>query len=403
MSGRTLRNPGLYARMLEACRKGILPDNQVKVSSPGHPLSYGAAEIGTGHRTVDNFGECYRVNCPACGDRRRRLYVSHAWGEVREGEMKPDYRLIKCHNEGCQKNVGFIQDMISNLDPLLLGTIQGDAGSVDLSGTVSSDVPQPKQHPSVITSLRSLGDAHPAVHLLLSRYVAPRTAESEYGFGWIDSANWGKVSNRLYVPVFMQGILYGWQARYIDDHGSSVANLYECDNPRCRHRVRSAAAPRQCPACGGDEIAPVVKWLSCPGMRKNQLLMNYDGARAWPDFTVVVEGPLDVASMGSPMNPNARGPVQASLGHVLSAYQRDRLLLPWASSGGVIFLAYDSDVWNKTVEQAVEMSRAGVTTVPVLFPDGADPADIGPEMAWACVRRAAEEFGVYERLKRWLG
>jgi hypothetical protein len=394
-----LRNPGLFQRLQYATSSGVLPPCRVGVSIPNQSARYGVARPGSSERVLESFGESYRVNCPACRDTRRRLYFSHAWGEIGPSGER-DYRLLKCHNEDCQKQPDFIADMVRALDPLRCGAI-GAQTPPNLSQVVDDGMPQIQKLPGVMTPLTDLPESHPALVYLRRQYIVPSVASSQYGAGWVGDARWWRVSNRIVVPIYMSNQLYGWQARYVDDAGSQTKGIYECENSSCRNRVRSEIKLSTCPACGSG-MEPVLKWRSCAGMQKNKLLFNYDGARAWPGFTVIVEGPADVMSMGSPTNYAVRGPVQASFGNTLSAYQRDRLLLPWAMSGGVIFLAYDFDVWEKTLEQAVAMTQAGVCTVPVPLPADKDPADIGPDMAWDCVRRAAHEFGVYEKLKGWL-
>ena len=34
------------------------------------------------YAVVESWGECYRINCPACGDTKGRLYFSHLYSQT---------------------------------------------------------------------------------------------------------------------------------------------------------------------------------------------------------------------------------------------------------------------------------------------------------------------------------
>jgi len=50
---------------------------------------------------VTSGGEYYRVNCPFCGDTRKRLWFHHMWGTKDEKTNQEFVHLVNCYNEEC--------------------------------------------------------------------------------------------------------------------------------------------------------------------------------------------------------------------------------------------------------------------------------------------------------------
>ena len=63
-------------------------------------------------------GEQYGVNCPYCGDTRRRLYFSYQWA-VRDPDSGNDnLHLVHCHNENCVATRPRQRELLHRVYPL---------------------------------------------------------------------------------------------------------------------------------------------------------------------------------------------------------------------------------------------------------------------------------------------
>jgi hypothetical protein len=209
-----------------------------------------------GRSQVTSSGEYYRINCPFCNDTRQRLYINHRWFEYRY--------MANCFNEAC--TTGELGKL--RLDQLHLWLFN-TTGQVVLpvhSGKT------PDQDMSVLTEMRppdncvrisALPSDHEAVKYISSRGYDPLCLEKYLGVGWIDDNATPIMRNRIYIPVYQNDKLYGYQARVIKD------------DPDRRKQ----------------------KYVNPVGMRKSRLLYNLDSARH-QNVVVICEGPIDVWSVG---------------------------------------------------------------------------------------------------------
>ena len=134
--------------------------------------------------------------------------------------------------------------------------------------------------------LHRLSEAHPAVQYVRERGYDPVWLGQEKGVTYCEAARpeFPLVNRRLVIPVHMFGRLVGWQARHL-----------------------------------GEPPDGVPRYWTMPGMKKSQVLYNYDTARG-SDFVVVTEGPTKVWSVGDM--------AVAALGDTLSSFQV-QLLTTW--------------------------------------------------------------------------
>lgn len=248
--------------------------------------------VGIDERSsVTSAGEYYRVNCPFCNDTRQRLYINHRWFEHRH--------MANCFNEACMTGeLGKLR-----ADQLYLWLFN-TTGPVDLPvhpGKMSdqdTSVPTEITHPDNCVRISSLPSDHEAVQYITSRGYDPYCLERYLGIGWINENAIPVMRNRLYIPVYQNGKLYGYQARVIKD------------DPDRRKQ----------------------KYVNPVGMKKSKLLYNLDNAKH-QNAVVICEGPIDVWSVG----PSG----VAIFGSDCSSYQLN--LIGEHFNGKLIVIALDGD------------------------------------------------------------
>jgi len=121
-----------------------------------------------------------------------------------------------------------------------------------------------------------------------------------------------------------------------------------------------------------------------PGMRKRNMLYNFDNARDKP-FVVVVEGPTDVHAIGDTS--------VAVLGKHMSRFQISRLVDTWDQKP--IILIFDPDAkeeMRSSLNDLVNMGRNPV--VEVDLPDGFDPGDYDKQTLFNIIHARAREVGI---------
>jgi len=209
-----------------------------------------------GKTSVSSSGEYYRVNCPFCNDTRQRLYINHRW---------LDYRyMANCFNESCTSGeLGKLR--LDQLHMWLFNTTSHVSIPVGVSKAPAHDTSTPAEMspPEQCVSLSSLPADHEALAYVSSRGYNPLLLEKYLGLGWIPDSSTPILRNRLYIPVYQNGKLYGYQARIIRE------------DPERRKQ----------------------KYVNPVGMRKSRLLYNLDTAKL-QNAVVICEGPIDVWSVG---------------------------------------------------------------------------------------------------------
>jgi DNA primase len=156
---------------------------------------------------------------------------------------------------------------------------------------------------------------------------------------------------RLYVPIRMGGRLVDWQGRYAG----------ELD--------------------WGATGKP--KYYNAPGMRKGQLLYNYDQALRQP-FVVVVEGVTDVWRVGLP--------AVALFGKSATQEQAKLLAAGWYGKPVVILLDADAAEEAEKVRQQVAVLHPEQVVV-ITLPEGMDPGSCPRDELWKLLRAEAKRQG----------
>jgi hypothetical protein len=158
-----------------------------------------------------------------------------------------------------------------------------------------------------ITPLAELPVTHKAVRYVVDRGFDPVVLSRDYGVGLcVRSDFYAAMGGRLYIPVYKDGKLVGWQGRWVGDDW---------------------------------KLWGAQKYYNLTGFKKSRVLYGYDRARD-ARCVVVVEGVSDVWAVGA-------GAV-ALLGKTMSQPQRD-LLKHWADKQGLLALMLDPGAW--TTEQ----------------------------------------------------
>lgn len=287
-------------------------------------------------------GEYYRVSCPKCGDARKRLWVNHRAIEFPW--------LIRCYNEGCYDSAEARDQLVF----MLYKTRRPPAPRVQRGRRDAGEL-RLVEPPGEVVTLDRLPPSHPAcLYLGGERGYDPAFLGRTYGVAYCaHSDRYHQCSNKILVPVTMQGVLVGWQARFIGDRNW--------------------------------KMSPFPKYWDMPGMPKRLMFYNHDLAARCP-WVVMVEGVTDVWSVG-PM-------AFSLLGSSLSFGQR-RLLgfPPFRDKPLVIMLDADARDENQAITDDLRRNHPG-EVVMVDVPAGLDPGALQPAVNQTLIHQAAAAQGV---------
>ena len=201
------------------------------------------------------------TRCPVCG--KRKLSISASTG------------MYQCWR-GC----------ISGHIDRLLGDVRLAKINV-FEKSANAPTKRELDIPGELVPLTSLSDDHQAIVYLSNRGFNPKELDAQYGIRYCAS---GKryanglydTTNTLIIPVYINGIVEGWQSRL----------LYNPDT----------LDTMSCEALGfiqdedGDWVRPP-KYFTVPGLDKGKILWNTDWARQ-SRIVVVCEGVFDAISVG---------------------------------------------------------------------------------------------------------
>jgi hypothetical protein len=349
-------NPKLY-RALEK-RFG-----EVRVGSPGLELIGKTERITTASGrdhpvlSVRYWGEHYAVCCPKCGDTKHRLYFSQRFGVSDKHGLNKN--LVYCFNENCYAEWEDREHLYS----LLFNFNIGSQKITDLrKGKTLTEVELKVVIPGITYKLEDLDEDHASRRYIESRGFDPNTLSKIYGVSYCAFAQDYRVHRRILIPVYNDGNLVGWQARYVGELDWKGENK------------------------------SVKKYHTCPGMRKSLCLYNLDRAKHYPTG-VVVEGVTDVWSFG-PM-------AVSGFGDKISPGQVDLLVKHFQNKSLLIVLDSEPSALEKAHEVAEELRGRIVKGVAVItLPDGSDPADLDRRVLWQIAKKQAAEQGVFCSFKR---
>jgi hypothetical protein len=321
-------NPNLYIMLRKRFGKVKISNEGERAVSQTVPDIFSSKKLKTHDLQT---GEYYRVCCPACGDRRYRLYINYRWN-TGENTIFTKY-LACCFNEGC--DLRFLDEEIK---PYI-------GGKLILSDFGYEPPPKFKEItlPGKCVPLNELGDSHPATKYVVGRRFSPKYLFEAWGVQFCTEHPSDLIRNRLVIPFYWEGKLVGWQTRAIVPHADP-------------------------------------KYYTMPGLQKANMLFNGDRARLFK-LGVIVEGVFDAFRVGTA--------AVALLGTSVSMIQRRLIHAYWGNGGICIML--DSDAVDK-MEKATNLftpSAFKLGVFSVELPQGKDPADMSRNGVWKEIGKRA--------------
>lgn len=326
---------------------------QYEVPQITHSIADRARKNNDVYAHVTSWGECYKLNCPVCGDTKGRLYICHLWGKhIFRGKnprwrVKFGKRVYVCHNEHCNIDKYLCKLQIDKKEKIPKGYHSTYVGPKLKPGKARKSVMQQiVDLPEPCVSLLSDDVPENALTYLLGRgfipggengiatkynlYFAPKGAKYKDG-----DEEKEFYESRLVIPVINRNRLAFWQARSF------------------REKAK-------------------LKYINTPGLPKSFFLYNMDAAWQYRDV-ILVEGVTDVWRIGE----NAICP----FGKTLSAQQIQIMKILWGHCGRLlIVLDRDARVserdYAKDMKNQLEKAEAFPRGVHLYeLPDNRDPAD----------------------------
>jgi hypothetical protein len=290
---------------------------------------------------ISHPGEYYRVCCPKCNDTRHRLWINHRVVEFPW--------LIVCFNEDCYRSIAVRDQLLMTL----FRTRRPARPRVNPGKRETTTLRQVTM-PGKCVRLDNLPMSHPANQYLADeRGYDPCYLGEAFGVAYCEySGEYRQCDNKIIIPIWMNGKLVGWQARFIGDRN-----------------WKAAAVP---------------KYWDLPKMAKRLMLYNHDQAKKHR-WVGLQEGVTDVWSTGRMM--------MSLLGSTITFAQRKLLAFTFRDKPLVMMLDGDAYLANEMITEELRRTHpAGV--VQVNLPNGKDPGDFSPEVNMDMIHQAARAQGV---------
>src|SRR5580658_9881964 len=225
-----LLRPALYQQLK------VRFHGKVKVSKQGEPIRWslrttdgGRSERYFDQAAGDDWGEYYRVCCPACQDTKFRLSINHMWGLPDEacGGNK-NLWLMACHRRDCYQGDYERQRWLYEqvFDQTNLGSIGSDnlirrekgpckAGELIWPGTIWRIDQLPPDHAA-------------RKYLEQTRGFDATWLYENFRVGYVLNAlpNLRHLNNQIYIPVFFNGKQVGWQTRHARPKNTPTERMY---------------------------------------------------------------------------------------------------------------------------------------------------------------------------------
>ena len=269
-------------------------------------------------------GEQYMCCCPYCGDEHYHLSVNHLYGT---SQVSNSASLAHCfHN--CLEN----KDNREDLRNKLLGFTNRTDYTRPIVVSKEENIPLDYVHITNVTPLEELPKDHPAIEYLTSERGFTIENLCKYKVGYCShSPELRYASNKIIIPIYMDGVECGWQAR-----------------------------------CIGAPPVGRPKYYTAPGMHKRNVLYNFDIARD-QDYIVLTEGVMDAWRVGDSG--------VCSFGKSLSIAQAKLL----AKAKKRVIVMYDNDLTEKENNTVLNRLLAvGLTPIRIAIPDGYKDPDSMP-------------------------
>jgi hypothetical protein len=349
-AGPTVLNPQLYMLLQSMCAGGVIVANQ------GERFVASWSTDPTTHRAQSHIcssGEYYRVNCPFCRDTRHRLWINHQFG-MNDPSGRPLYYLAVCYNDNCLADFYNRQKLSRDLfgfrnanerrPCFLLPPPTFD------TGFSTGPAPLPGQLIPMSQLARSVPDHHAVTYLCgKRRYTAHMMDYYDLSYCASPSPAYRMAHDRIIFPITMNGVLKGWQARYI----------------------------------GTADWKKIPKYWGLPGMKKGHFLYNFDHAKD-KNFVVVVEGPTDAHVVGDH--------AVSLLGKSMSHTQLELILQTWP--GKPVLLILDPEAEQESRGMLSLMQQYGAIVLQIQLPPGYDCGDYDRTTLWNIIHNQSRQAGI---------
>lgn len=299
-------------------------------------------------------GEEYAVNCPFCGDTKRRLVINHRWG-FDDPKTGRNLHLCHCFNETlCMSKAENRYALYKRLYDFKNVNQRRTNYTPGIREGVEPEAIGPARLPGTCYPLTECALNSRALVFLRGRAYDPVILSNNFGLQVCAEAEdlFHTAQGRIIIPIYMDGVLVGWQGREPVDKKKW-------------------------------EYQP--KYYNFPGMRKSAMLYNMDNARRFK-CAVLCEGPLDVWRVGE------QG--IAVFGNKPSPQQATLITKHWSDS--LLIIAFDGDEAGKIgTAAALEMFKDRIANVvPVTLADGKSPGNYTREVFWDLVEGACAKQGI---------
>lgn len=298
-------------------------------------------------------GEYMRVACPYCNDTRGRLWINHLWGVADEVTGSKNLWAAICYNEGCLSVQGRPQELYDRVYGFKNAN-QRDAPIVVLQGEIEEQVLKQVDPPGLLIRMDNVPKFDPAYLFLKSKGFDPDELGRAFDVSLCIEASYDYpvAQSRIIIPVMMNDILVGWQARY--------------------------------PADIDWKLKAIPKYYNRPNMPRRLMLYNYDNAKKHP-FVVISEGPSDVWNIGE------YG--VAGFGKHITYQQLQLLCNTWPQA---IVIMLDGDAWTDTceLEKRIKDEYYRGAVIPISLPQDKDPGSLDPELIKDAIASAGMEHDI---------
>lgn len=311
---------------------------------------------------VETSGEEYHVRCPFCQDWKPRLYINHRWGMFDETSRSKNLWLAHCWNEECLSQYGnqvALYDQV--FEYLQIGQTTINFNTVRPDRNIAVRQPKKIELPGPMWPLDHMKrrrSTHEAIIYVEDRLWDPVYLAQQYEVGLCLDSFYEQARNRIVAPVRLNGVLVGWQARYV-----------------------------------GDAPEGVAKWWTCPGFSCGSALYNHD-RMATCQTKVIVEGPADVWNFG----PQAAG----LFGKQMSKPQK-KLLTDCFRPGDVAVILLDPEQdaksqargeqhhIEKLYNDLLQEPKLNRRVIRVYLPHGCDPDELDREYMRLLIKEEAKK------------
>jgi hypothetical protein len=322
------------------------------------------------YRKFVTRGEFYQLNCPFCGDTRGRMEINNWWGKLHPETGQRHWSAAVCYNESCldpqttdgEDNLEQLKDWIYN-DVLSCSAVAITSAARLRPKRAAPESFKPVM-PGYCISMEELPTDHPAYRYVVEDrgFDIPKLVE-RYSISYCVSArsrHYQKAVGRIVLPIYVQGVFVGWQARYV----------------------------------GPTPDKKVPKYWTCPRMSISNAIYSHDLMTNYHEV-MIVEGPISAWGAG----PEAGG----MMGKKVLEGQR-KLLLRMAPRAIYVLLdpnkAPDAQHKEHHIDVAVRvLSKDHRYVCPVFLPPDTDPAVVPRKDELRLCRQAAVKIG----LDPWIG